>query len=329
MKPLLVTGATGFLGKHLVGLLLEKGAAVRVLCRGVSPWEGNKRVETVKGDNTSSSDVDRAVKGCARIFHLAGVVSRKPEDAELLRQVHVEGTRFVLDAAARHGVERVVHASTSGTVAVSRKAVVLNETAGYREREASHWPYYLTKIEAEKLALNYASGKRNLAVVVINPSLLLGPGDDRGSSTGDIAALLAGKVMSLPTGGMNFVDVRDCASAAVAAMERGRPGERYLIGGENWTLKRVAEEVGRLSGVAMPKMTSPTWLSLLAAPVLRKLMPLFGKSFDIDDATIEMSGVFWYCDSAKAAKELGFSARPGAETIRDTIADIRAREARG
>jgi len=315
MKSVLVTGATGFLGRHLVNQLLDAGFAVRALCRS----EGDllPRVEIVKGDVTSPSDVDRALQGIDAIFHLAGMVSRNPADAPLLAQVHVGGTRNVCDAAARHNVSKLVHASSSGTIAISRRPVFHSEDAPYQDAIAAHWPYYRTKIAAERLALSYPF------VTVINPALLLGPGDRRRSSTGDIAALLNGEILSLPTGGLCFVDARDTATAAISALERGRPGERYLLGAANWDFSQLAKAVSELSGVSTPRLKSPTWLSLLAAPVLRKVMPLLGRRFDVDDATIEMAGYFWYCDSSKARRELNFSPRDPKETLRDTINDLR------
>lgn len=315
MKPVLVTGATGFLGRHLVAQLLDAGFAVRVLCRGQADFPAP--VEVVRGDVTVPADVDRAVQGVDAVFHLAGMVSRNPADAPLLAQVHVDGTHHVCDAAARSGVARLVHASSSGTIAISRRPVLHTEDAPYKDDIAVHWPYYRTKIAAEKLALSYPF------VTVINPALLLGPGDTRRSSTGDIAALLNREILSLPTGGLCFVDARDTATAAIAALRQGRPGERYLLGAANWDFAQLAQAVTEFSGVPTPRMKSPTWLSLLAAPVLRKVMPLLGRRFDIDDATIEMAGCFWYCDSSKARRELDFSPRDPKETLRDTIRDLR------
>ena len=318
MKPVLVTGATGFLGRHLVRELVSRGVAVRALCRTKSDFP--KSVEVVLGDVTSAADVKRAMDGTSQVYHLAGMVSRDPKDASRLRQVHVDGTRHVCDAASHLKIPRLVYASSSGTIAISRDPVMHTEDSPYKESIASRWPYYVTKIEAEKLAEQYPF------VITLNPSLLLGPGDDRGSSTGDVKALLERQILSLPTGGLSFVDVRDCAVAAIAAMERGRPKQRYLLGSANWDFVQFSKAVSQASGVNVPFMKSPTWLSLLAAPVLRRVMPLLGRKFDIDDASIEMAGLFWYCDWSKATRELGFTPRDPMETIRDTVNDIRSRQ---
>ena len=318
MKPVLVTGATGFLGKHL---MLRLGEPVRVLCRSTSSVEHDSRIELIRGDITSPQDVDRAVKGARTIYHLAGVVSRNPADASRLERIHVEGTRLVCEAALRHGVERIVVASSSGTVAVGRRPVIHDENSGYKEREVARWPYYTAKIAQEKLALSYWTSHK-LPVIVINPSLLLGPGDDRNSSTGDVAAFLEGQILSIPTGGLNFLDARDCAAGAIAAMERGRPGERYLLGGVNWNFREFTLAVAEVAGMRAPLLASPTWLSLLSAPLLRKLMPLAGRKFSVEDSSIEMAGMFWYCDCSKARTELGFTTRDPMETLRDTVEDV-------
>ena len=203
MKPILITGATGFLGKHLVQQLLVKGEGpLRLLGRTMAVFP----VEQLQGDVTNRQDVERAVEGTRAIYHLAGMVSRDNRDADTMRRVHVEGTRNVCDAAKRHGVDRIVVASSSGTIAVSAKPIVHDEESSYKEAEVARWAYYVTKIEQEKLALSYDR------VVVINPSLLLGPGDDRNSSTGDIQAFLDGQILSLPPGGLNLVDARDAAA---------------------------------------------------------------------------------------------------------------------
>lgn len=302
--------------------LLEAGPGpVRVLNRGASSYDSDLRVEVVRGDVTKAEDVDRAVQGCARVYHLAGLVSRDPDDFLKLMRIHSEGTGYVLESAHKHGVERVVVASSSGTIAVSRTDKVHTEESGYKEAETARWAYYVSKIAQEKLALEFYA-KTKLPVIVVNPTLLLGPGDDRGSSTGDIVDFLEGQALSVPSGGLNFVDARDCAAGLIGAMERGRPGERYLLGGENWPCGQFLRELAKIGGRRAPAMSSPTWLSLLMAPILRKAMPLIGRKFTIDDETIEMSGQFWYCDSSKAQRELGFAARDPRETLRDTLEDI-------
>lgn len=326
MKPILITGATGFLGKHLVERLKEHtDAPLRLLCRGACPWDSDPRIEVVRGDVLRRDDVARAMKGVGQVYHLAGIVSRDPKDKWLLYQAHIDGTRNVCESALAIGSPRVLVASSSGTIAVSREPNVHTEKSGYKHDVVGGWAYYLSKIYTEKLALHYFH-EYKLPVVIVNPALLLGPGDDRGSSTGDVELFLKGGVLAIPLGGMSFVDVRDVAPALIAAMDRGRPGERYLLGGPNWTFRKVIEVLSQVSGIAGPKMRLPFSASLWSARLLRSLFPLVGKSFEgLDDDTIRMSALYWYCDSSKAKSELGFESRDPVVTMRETVEDIRRR----
>ena len=344
MKSVLLTGATGFLGKHLVEQLTaaEPDSCLRILCRGASPWdvarsprpapaqgdpEGpyqNLQLEVTRGDIITLDDVMRTAEGVTEIYHLAGVVSRNPKKKWLQYQTHVEGTRNVCEAARKHGVRRVVHVSSSGTIAVSKGPTIHDENSGYKHEIVGAWPYYLSKIFAENLALNYHA-QHQVPVVVVNPSLLLGPGDDRHSSTYDVSLFLRGQILAVPLGGLNFLDARDVAAGLIAAMRSGRLGERYLLGGVNWSFREFLDCLSKVSGVRAPRLQPPLGLSLASAHLLRRLMPLVGKSFPLDDESIKMSALFWYCDSTKARKELGFQTRDPAETLRDTVNYIRYR----
>jgi len=326
MKTILVTGATGFLGKHLVDQLgrQEPEAKLRLLCR--SGWLGapSHRIEVIQGDITSAKDVLDAAAGVAEVYHLAGIVQRDPKDPALLNRVHVEGTRNVCEAIREQGVSKAVLVSSSGTVAVGRTPEVRDEESGYAVDVVGEWPYYTSKIYAEKLALRYFE-QEQLPIVIVNPSLLLGPGDDRGSSTGDVALFLEGQIMAVPSGGLNLVDARDAASGLIAAMKRGRTGERYILGGPNWTFREWIARTGQLTGRKAPSLQPPLWAALWSGRILRRLLPLVGKSFKLDDASIKMSAMFWYCDSSKAKRELGFETRDPMITLRETIEDIRRR----
>lgn len=326
MKSILVTGATGFLGKHLIEQLkrAEVTARLRILCRGASPWDQDSAVDVVRGDITSQEDVFRAAQGAGEIYHLAGVVSRDPKDIGLLYRTHVEGTRNICEAARKYGTQKLVVVSSSGTIAVSREPVVHAEASGYKHEVVGAWPYYLSKIFAEKLAFSYFH-QYTLPIVVVNPSLILGPGDDRNSSTRDIALFLEGQILAIPSGGLNFVDVRDVAAGLIAAVRSGRPGERYLLGGPNWTFRELIDNVSRISGVRAPRIQPSLKFSLLSARMLRRLFPVVGKTFRLDDASIRMSALFWYCDSSKARAELGFQSCDPVGTLKDTVEDVRLR----
>ena len=326
MKTILITGATGFLGTHLVEQLreAEPEARLRLMSRSANTEDGSGQIEAVAGDITDPADVDTAVEGVEEIYHLAGTVERSPANSWHLYDVHVEGTRYVCEAARRHGVKRIVLASSSGTVAVGRDPVERTEESGYAIDVILRWPYYLSKVYAEKLVL-WHHENHGLPVVIVNPSLLLGPGDTRESSTKDVRLYLEGQIQAAPTGGLNLVDARDAAAGARAAMRKGRLGERYLLGGPNWTFREWIDRVEAVSGVRGPLFSPPSGVALFLAGIARKVLPLVGGAFKLDDESIRMSALYWYCDSGKARNELGFVTRDPMETLRDTIDDLRRR----
>jgi len=324
----LVTGGTGFLGHHLVRQLVERGERVRVLTRGGAGELDELGVETVTGDVVRDLDggvpLDHALDGCETVYHLAGFVSRHPDDGQRMMRVHVDGTRRVLEACKRAGIRRIVLASTSGTIAVSREPVALDESAPYPLEIVSGWPYYLSKIYQEKLALDL-SATLGLELVVVNPALLLGPGDLRDSSTGDVKKFLRREIPVVPPGGINFVDARDAATATIAAMERGRPGQRYLLGGPNWSIEEFFGRLERISKVRRPRLKLPEKLQVRAAGFLAQAYRAFDKTPPVEKIDVEMAQVWWWCDSSKAQRELGFAARDPSETLDDTVRNLRTR----
>lgn len=329
MTRVLVSGGTGFLGEHVVTELCERGTyEVRVFARSRSPVlealanHGAGAVDMIRGDILAGGELDSAMEGCEAVFHLAGLVSRDPDDSQRMMRVHVDGTRRVMDAAHRAGVKRVVVASTSGTVAVSDEPEVLDESAGYATEIVAGWPYYAAKIFQEKLAFKLGA-ELGMEVVCVNPSLLLGPGDRRLSSTSDVLRLLRGQVPVVPEGGVNFVDVRDAATATVAALERGRAGERYLFGGPNWTVEEFFARVARAAQVRRPRFKLPARLERAAAGLIEHVYRSRGKEPPIDRISVEMSQHYWYVDSGKAERELGFSSRDPGLTLVDTIRYLR------
>src|SRR3982751_6976877 len=226
----LITGGTGFLGSHLVRQLIEEGTRdIRVMATSIPDWLVDLGVETFAGSITNTDDNKRAVEGISEIYHLAGKVSREREDAREMYDVHVEGTRLLCDAAKAADVKTIVLASTSGTIAVTKDGEVIpDETYPVPLDIISRWPYYASKAYQEMAALERFQGK-GLRLVILNPSLLLGPGDNRLSSTKLILDFMARKIGAVPTGGVSFVDARDTAKTFRAAMKKSRHGERYLL----------------------------------------------------------------------------------------------------
>ncbi len=326
MSRILVTGATGFLGHHLIPLLLARGDEVTALVRNDEPALAAQGVKLARGDVLDATSVRAAAEGCAILLHCAGKVSRKPEDAEELYRVHVEGTKITLDASREAGVERAVIASTSGVVAVTKEPdEVRNEKAPAPMDLLAPWPYYRSKLFAEKAAFD--RNGPGFAVVAVNPTLLLGPGDERGSSTGDVVQFLERKVPFTPAGGLSFVDARDAAQGMVLAMDKGRAGERYLLSAINLTIEAFFGRLSRLSGVAAPRFKAPRSVLLARAGVglfdsARRHLQI---DVPLDRISAEMSQHFWYVDAAKARTELGWSPRDPGDTLAETVEDLLGR----
>lgn len=324
MTAVLVTGATGFLGEHLCRVLVEQGSytSVRGLARSRSSVLAELGVETIRGDVLEGPELDRALEGVHAVFHLAGAVSRDPDDAQRMMRLHVDGTRRVLERMHAAGVKRMILASTSGTIGVSKDEVILDESAPYAEEIVAGWPYYASKIYQERLAFEHGE-RLGIDVVAVNPSLLLGPGDRRLSSTGDVRKFIKRKIPVVPDGGINFVDARDAAQATAAALDKGRAGERYLLGGPNWTMKEFFGRLGRVANVAPPRLKLPAKLNKWGASLVEELYRHRGKEPPVDRISVEMADHYWWIDSAKAERELGFAARDPQLTLHDTVAYLR------
>jgi dihydroflavonol-4-reductase len=310
----LVSGATGFLGRHLVVALEGAGHEVVGLSRSTG------------GDVLDRDGVRASAEGCAGAFHCAGKVSRRPEDAAELYRVHVEGTKALVDACVAAGVRRVVVVSSSGTCAVSEDASrVGTEDDAAPMGLIGRWPYYRAKLFAERAALERSGA--SIEVVSVNPSLLLGPGDVNGSSTEDVRLVMEGAIPAVPAGGLSFVDVRDAADALLLAMERGRAGERYLVGACNLTVRELFGRVARIAGVEPPWLPLPRSreLARLGASLVERVARRVGFTPAADAVSVDMAQCFWYVDASKAERELGWRARDPNATLYDTVEDLRAR----
>jgi len=315
---LLVTGATGFLGSTLVPMLREAGHEVRLLVRSGAEVPDP---EKVKGDVRDPDSVARALAGVEGVYHLAGLVSRDPADARKMYELHVDGTRNLLTCAARAGLKRIVLASSSGTIGVSRLRRVATEEDDYPIETVGRWPYYLSKIYEEKIAIEFA--RRGLPIVILNPSLLLGPGDARMSSTQDVFRFLMGRIPVMPRGGISFVDVRDAARAFVAALTRGNVGERHLLGAANWEFSEFFARLGRIAHRPPPLLRMPSPLKVAAAHIVESWTRDQGREPDLPASDVEMGECWFFIDSSKSERLLGFEPRDPVETLTDTVRYVR------
>ncbi|MCO6512640.1 MAG: NAD-dependent epimerase/dehydratase family protein [Aridibacter famidurans] len=322
-KKILITGGTGFLGSHIVRRFLDAGEKnLRVMASSVPEWMTDEGVEPAVGSVTNPDDVADALKDVSAIFHLAGKVSRDNSDAAAMNRVHVQGTRILCEAAAKAKVKTMVLASSSGTIAISEKDEVLDETFPPPLELISRFAYYSSKFYQEKTALENF-GNKSQKLVIVNPSLLLGPGDERLSSTKPVLDFLARKIPFTPSGGLNFVDVRDTADAFIAALDKGKHQEKYLLGSENMTFEEFFGRLERLSGVSAPMLRVPKSISIPAANFVDSFFRSRKKASPIEAKEVEQAELFWYFDSDKAKEELGFDPRDPQETLNDTIKYLR------
>jgi dihydroflavonol-4-reductase len=329
----LVTGSTGFLGRHLVAALRAHGHDVVAIVRKATDVPAG--VAPMRGDVLDKASIERAAAGCDGVFHCAGMVSRRPEDAEELQRVHVEGTKNVLDACIAKNVRRAVVASSSGTVAVSDDP----DRVSTEEDEApigilNRWPYYRAKLFAEKAALDRHGATlpngEAFEVVCVNPTLLLGPGDTNGSSTDDVRLFLERKIPAIPPGGISYVDARDAAEGMRLAMEKGVSGRRYLLGACNLTLREFFARLERVSGVRAPlipmiRARQAAGIAAAGAKMLERLTTRLGVPMPVDPVSLDMAHFYWYLDASLAENELGWTPRDPTETLADTVKDLTER----
>lgn len=321
-----VTGGTGFLGRETIRELLASGIGVRAMVRDVRARlpEGAEAVLASFAPASPGMPLDQALNGTDAVLHLAGKVSRDPNDASEMHALHVEATRLLLQAMERARVPKMVLASTSGTIAVNKKPRVVNETEDAALEVIGRWPYYVSKRLQEQEVLRWNKAGK-IEAVILNPSLLLGPGDDRLSSVGDVHKILHGRMPALTDGTMAIVDVRDTAAAFVAALSRGRPGERYLLNGANMRVRAFVDRVAQIGGVSAPMLKLPEKWAVLGAKLLEGLAHATDRLPPIDAVSVEMSCHHWGCSSTKAERELGFRARDPHQTLTDTVRDLERR----
>ncbi|MCC7385622.1 MAG: NAD-dependent epimerase/dehydratase family protein [Deltaproteobacteria bacterium] len=321
-----VTGGSGFLGQEVIRQLLAAGVGVRAMVRSRRTRlpEGAEGIETGFAPSDPGMPLAQALSGTDAVLHLAGKVSRDPIDAAEMHFIHVEATRALLGAMEASKVRRLVLASTSGVIACSKQPRVADETDDAAIEVIGRWPYYMSKRLQEQEVLRWCAAGR-VEGIVLNPTLILGPGDDRLSSTADVHRILSGRFPAITEGTVAFVDVRDAASAFVAALTRGRSRERYLLNGANMSVRSFVERVALAGNVAMPKLKLSERWAVLGAKVVEGLAQAVDRAPPIDATSVEMGCHHWGCKADKASQELGFRARDPQHTVADTVRDLERR----
>ncbi len=312
-----VTGGTGFVGANLVRLLLDEGWSVRALARDGSDTRNldGLDIELVRGAVTDP-DLDRRMHGCRAVFHVAAQYSLLRSDRESVLRSNVEGTRNILTAARKAGVERTVYTSSVSAIGVRHEGPA--DEAYQAPLEATIGAYKRSKHLAEEEARAAAAGQE---VVIVNPSTPLGAWDRKPTPTGDILVrFMTDRMPVIVETGLNFVDVTDVARGHLLAFERGRRGERYILGAENLSLRTLLERVGAVAGKSAPRWGVPHWIPLAAAFVEeRVLAPLGSRPPTLSVDGVRMSREFMYYDTSKATRELGYSPAPIDGAVRSAL----------
>jgi dihydroflavonol-4-reductase len=306
LKPTLVTGASGFVGGHVARKLLERGHSVRALVRGGSSLRDLEGVEPVTGDLRDAGSLARAVAGCGLVFHAAADYRLWAAEPRELYESNVDGTRNLLAAAREAGVERVVYTSTVGCIGI-RNGTEGDETSPVSLDDMTG-PYKRSKFLAEQQALEFAV--QGLPVVIVNPTAPVGDHDAKPTPTGKIILdFLKGAMPAYIDTGLNLVDVRDVAEGHLLACERGKPGERYILGAKNVTLEEIFARLERISGVKAPGRRIPYALAYAAGVATTGWAGITGREPKAPLDAVRMARKKMWVTHAKAERELDY--RPG------------------
>lgn len=321
----LVTGATGFVGAAVARALVAAGWQVRVLARGSSDRSNLQGldVEVVEGDLADLGSLERALQGCTGLFHVAADYRLGARDSKPLYVTNVEGTRNILTAARTVGVERTVYTSSVATMGIpadgapgdEQTPVSLSNMIGHYKR---------SKYLAEEVALDAA--RMGMSVVIVNPSTPVGPGDIKPTPTGQLVLDAAcGRMPAYVDTGLNIVHVDDVAAGHLLAFQRGRAGERYILGGEDMTLKTILAQIAGLVGCKPPRIRLPYAAVLPVAYVAEAFAKVSGRSGRVTLEGVRMSRKHMFFSSAKAVSELGYRWRPPLEAFEDALRWFRER----
>jgi dihydroflavonol-4-reductase len=314
-----VTGATGFVGAHVVRALLAAGRRVRCLVRPGSNTAllTDQTVEQIAGDVTDAASVRRGMAGCDEAFHCAADYRLYARDPAEIYRTNVDGTRAVLAAVEALGTPRLVYTSSVATLAARPDGAPADERAVATVDQVIG-DYKRSKLLAER-EVN-AAAARGLPVVVVSPSTPVGDGDVKPTPTGKIIVdFLAGRMPAYVETGLNLIDVRDVAAGHVLAAERGRPGERYILANENLTLKDLLARLARIAGRSAPRLRLPHWLPLAIAHMEAPVARLLGREPRIPLDGVRMARKPMFFDGGKAVRELGLPQSPIEPALRRAV----------
>jgi len=320
-----ITGATGFLGTHVARVLAEQGADLRLLVRPTSNLKNLEGLpaETAMGDLRDAASLEKAMSGCEVVFHVAADYRLWVQDPAEMYRSNVEGTRTILESARKNGVRCVVYTSSVATIGFTGNGhpadedspVALADMIGHYKR---------SKFMAEQVALE--AGRAGMRVVTVNPTTPVGEQDIKPTPTGRIVVdFLKGKFPAYVETGLNLVDVRECALGHVKALEKGKSGERYILGGENLTLKQILDKLGAISGLPSPKVKLPYFVAYAAGLVDQTVSGrLLHREPRATVETVRMGKKKMWASSGKAERELGWKILPADNALRRAVDWFRA-----
>jgi dihydroflavonol-4-reductase len=320
MAKVLVTGANGFLGSWVVRRLVHEGHQVKILARPTSDLSelAGLDFEIARGDVTDLSSLRAAFAGMETVFHLAGLIAYKHAERGRMEQVNVGGTRHVLEALRGSGVSRLVHLSSVVAVGAGfSPREILNEESTYN---VSHLDlgYFETKHQAEIL-VREAVGRGEVDAVMLNPSTIYGPGDARKGSRKTQLKVARGQFPFYTKGGVNIIAVEDCLDGIFSAWKKGRTGERYILAGENITIKTLFEMIARSAGVPAPHLRLPSGV-VFGMGWWGDRLTAIGKNGGYSVENAWTSQLYHWFDNSKAMRELDFNPRPAQTAVAASVA---------
>jgi dihydroflavonol-4-reductase len=322
--PILVTGATGFVGSAVLRALVARGERVRVLARVSSPRRNLDGVvcDVAEGDMTDAASMAKAMQGVRFLYHVAADYRLWARDPGEIRRANLAGAEAVMAAALAAGVERIVYTSSVATLRAADAATVVDETAPLAEQEAVG-AYKQSKVAAERLVERMVA-EQGLPAVIVNPSTPIGPRDIKPTPTGRMVLEAAqGKIPAFVDTGLNLVHVDDVAAGHLLAMEKGRVGERYVLGGQDMSLKAMLADIAALTGRKAPTVALPRGPLYPLAYVAEGIARATGKEPMLTRDALKMASHHMFFSSARAERELGYAARPYTEALADAIAWFR------